>query len=292
MGTWRGVRARFGADRSVLSDWVAAILPLCLAVFLGLLPLVTLLYESIAPGSGGTLSLVAYERVFDPLYLRILGWSFVVATVVTGLCLLVGYPVTYWLANHCRQWLRLPLLLVLVTPLWLNYVVLEYTWVWVLAREGVVNVILGWFGLIDTPLDLYPTEVSLVAGFVYLYLPYVILTMYVSMERLDYRMVEAARDLGATNLRVFRDVVIPQTVAGAAAGALIVYARIAGGFLTPEVLGSIDNQMIAQVIVTAYRTNLNYGFAAALAVVFLIVVVGLFLIGSRFEQVRSELKQW
>ena len=135
VSVWRTVRARLGAGDSRLSDWVAAILPLGLAVFLGLLPLLTLLYESVAPGSAGMLvSFEAYERALDPLYLRILGWSFVVATVVTVLCLLLGHPLTYWLANHCRRWLRLPLLLLLLPPPWLHYLVLEYPWVWVLAR--------------------------------------------------------------------------------------------------------------------------------------------------------------
>jgi len=287
-----GTVARPGlGDVGPLRDWAAAALPLALAVFLGVLPLVVLLYESVA-APGRLVSLEAYRRALDPLNLRIMARSFAVATVVTVVCLAVAYPVTYWLANRCRRRLRLPLLLVLVTPLWLNYVVLEYTWVWVLAREGVLNALAGALGLIGAPLELYPTRLSLLAGFVYLYLPYVVLTMYVSMERLDYRMVEAARDLGASDWRVFRDVVGPQTVAGAAAGALIVYARIAGGFLTPAVLGPVTDQMLAQVIVRAYRTNLDYGFAAALAFVFLAVVALLLAVGARSPQVREELKRW
>jgi spermidine/putrescine transport system permease protein len=184
------------------------------------------------------------------------------------------------------------LLVALTLPLWLNYVVLNYTWVWILARGGLLNYVLTGLGLVGTPLELLYTRVSLFAGFLYIYLPYVLLTMYVSMERLDYRLVEAARDLGAGDWRVFRDVVVPRTVAGAAAGTLIVYARIAGAFATPEILGGPRQQMVAQLIVDAFYELLNYPFASALSLVFLAIVLAGFALGARSGAVREELKRW
>jgi spermidine/putrescine transport system permease protein len=176
--------------------------------------------------------------------------------------------------------------------------------VWILASDGVVNTALSWLGVVDRPLELLRTAagigvgpielpgLSLGLGFVHIYLPYVLLTMYVSMERLDYRQVEAARDLGASDLRVFLDVVVPETYAGAVAGALIVYARIAGAYATPQILAAPSEQMIAQIITTQFYDVLDYPFAAALSVAFLAVVVAGFAIGALSTDVRSELGRW
>jgi spermidine/putrescine transport system permease protein len=177
-------------------------------------------------------------------------------------------------------------------PLWLNYVVLNYAWVWILARGGVVNRILVGTGLLDSSLDLLYNNISMGIGFVYIYLPYVVLTMYVSMERLDYQLIEAARDLGASDVRVFLDIVLPRTLPGAAAATLIVYARIAGAFATPEILGSPGNVMIARLVVQAFRQYTNYGFAAALSFVFLLLVLGTLGLGALSPRVRRELRQW
>jgi spermidine/putrescine transport system permease protein len=227
-----------------------------------------------------------------------------IGVVVTLVCLAVAYPVTYWLAHRCPARYRLPVLVSFTLPLWLNYVVLNYTWVWILARDGVVNTVLTGAGVIDRPLALLRTAaslgigplelpgLSLGLGFVHVYLPYVLLTMYVSMERLDYRQVEAARDLGAGDLRVFVDVVVPETYAGAVAGTLIVYARIAGAYATPQILAAPAEQMIAQVITTQFYDVLDYPFAAALSVAFLVIVLTGFGLGALSTDVRAELKRW
>ncbi|MFB6119215.1 ABC transporter permease [Halosegnis sp.] len=271
-------------------DLLLALAPTLLAVGLGVVPLVVLLVESIgAPPLANYRTVLSLE---EPLYLRSLGRSLGVGLAVTAVCLVIAYPVTYWLAHRCPKRHRLAALVALTLPLWLNYVVLNYTWVWILAPGGLVNETLAWLGLRERPLELLYTDVSMFIGFVYIYLPYVVLTMYVSMERLDSRLIEAARDLGATNRRVFLDVVLPQTLAGAAAGALIVYARIAGAFATPEILGGPGNVMVARLIVNAFYQYLDYGFAAALSFVFLAIVAAGFLVGASVRPVREALKRW
>jgi spermidine/putrescine transport system permease protein len=279
-----------GGDGPVLSararDALLGALPFLLAVALGVAPLVVVALESV---SGG---FAAFGEVTTSVYPQVILRSLVVGVVMTAVCLAIAYPVTYWLAHGCPARYRLPLLVALTLPLWLNYVVLNYTWVWILARGGLLNYALTGLGLVGTPLELLYTRVSLFAGFVYIYLPYVLLTMYVSMERLDYRQVEAARDLGAGSLRVFLDVVVPETYAGAVAGTLIVYARIAGAFATPQILASPSEQMIAQIITTQFYDVLDYPFAAALSVVFLLVVLVGFGIGALSTDVRAELKRW
>jgi len=290
---------RIDRRRAVVDAGLAAV-PTALAVALGVVPLAVLILESLSP----PVTLSNYAALGESVYLPVLVRSLGVGVVITGACLAVAYPVTYWLAHVCPVRYRLPILISFTLPLWLNYVVLNYTWVWILATDGIVNTVLTAGGLVDRPLDLLrtasgigigPVELpgpSVGLGFVHIYLPYVLLTMYVSMERLDYRQVEAARDLGAGGLRVFRDVVVPETYAGAVAGALIVYARIAGAFATPQILASPSEQMIAQIITTQFYDVLDYPFAAAVSVVFLVVVLVGFGIGALSTDVRAELKRW
>ncbi|EMA09466.1 spermidine/putrescine transport system permease protein [Haloarcula vallismortis] len=271
-----------------LRDWLVAGSPLLLALALGVFPLLTLFVESIGPGLGSE----NYAAVLSPLYRGALLYSIGVGVGVTAVCLAVAYPITYWIAHRCPDRYRLVALVSVTLPLWLNYVVLNYAWVWILARGGVVNRILVGTGLLDSSLDLLYNNISMTIGFVYIYLPYVVLTMYVSMERLDYQLIEAARDLGASDIRVFFDIVLPRTLPGAVAATLIVYARIAGAFATPEILGSPGNVMIARLVVQAFRQYTNYGFAAALSFVFLLLVLGTLGLGALSPRVRRELRQW
>lgn len=276
------------ADSGTRRSWAIAGGPTVLALALGVFPLLVLLIESLGPGLG----VANYTEALGPLYRGALAYSIGVGVAVTAVCLLIAYPVTFWLAHRCPARFRLLGLVALTLPLWLNYVVLNYAWVWILARGGVLNRLLVGIGVLGEPVSLLYTQVSMAIGFVYIYLPYVVLTMYVSMERLDYRLLEAARDLGATNWRVFRDVVLPRTLPGAAAATLVVYARIAGAYATPEILGSPGNVMIARLVVGAFRQYADYGFAAALSFVFLVLVLGAFGIGALSPRIREELRQW
>ncbi|MFB6256589.1 MAG: ABC transporter permease [Haloplanus sp.] len=286
--------------RRALVDAALAALPTLLAVALGVVPLLFLFVESISP----PVTLSNYAELGGSVYPAVMLRSLGIGLVVTLVCLAIAYPVTYWLAHRCPARYRLPVLVSFTLPLWLNYVVLNYTWVWILASDGVVNTVLTGLGVADRPLELLRTAsaigvgpfelpgLSLGLGFVHIYLPYVLLTMYVSMERLDYRQVEAARDLGAGGLRVFLDVVVPETYAGAVAGMLIVYARIAGAYATPQILSSPSEQMIAQIITTQFYDVLDYPFAAALSVAFLVIVLAGFGVGALSTDVRAELKRW
>jgi len=277
-----------GEHSGVVRDTLIASGPVTLAVLLGVLPIAILLVESVTPGP----SIENYVVATTPLYRTSLTYSLGMGVVATVTCLVVAYPVTYWLAHRCPAGIRLPALVALTLPLWLNYVVLNYTWVWILARGGILNRLLVATGIIGEPLGVLFTDLSVFIGFVYIYLPYVVLTLYVSMERLDGRLIEAARDLGATNRRVVVDVVFPQTFPGAVAGAIVVYARIAGAYTTPEILGGPGDVMIATLVVEAFEQFSDFGLAAALSVVFLSVVVAGFALGTRVPSVGRELKRW
>jgi ABC-type spermidine/putrescine transport system, permease component I len=271
-----------------------AVAPVTVAITLGIIPVLVLFAESIVWAASPDLSamLSAYVRLEESVYLAILGRSVLIGVVLTGACLGVAYPVTYWLAHRCPPHRRVVLLVLLTLPLWLNYVVLNYVWVWILARGGLVNHLLSVVSPSMAPWALLYTELSLTVGFLYIYLPYVILALYVAMERLDGALLAAAADLGATRWRLVTDVIIPQTAAGAAAGALIVYARIAGAFATPEILGGPQQQLIAQLITDAFLEVLDLRFAAALAFSFLAVVMFILVIGLTSQQIRREVRKW
>jgi ABC-type spermidine/putrescine transport system, permease component I len=268
--------------------------PVSVAVTLGVIPVLVLLDESLiwaaTPDITGILA--AYSRVGESVYLRIIGRSILIGVMLTAACLVVAYPVTYWLAHRCQPRWRMVVLVLLTLPLWLNYVVLNYVWVWILARGGIVNHLLSAIHPSFAPVRLLYTEVSLTIGFIYIYLPYVILALYVAMERLDDALIAAASDLGAARVRLVIDIIIPQTAAGAAAGALIVYARIAGAFATPEILGGPQQQLVAQLITDAFLEILDLRFAAALAFSFLAVVSFVLVVGLTSRQLRRELRQW
>jgi len=262
--------------------------PVTLAVLLGVFPLVVLFVESVGPG----LSAENYVRATAPLYRRTFVYSLGMGAAVTVSCLAVAYPVTYWLAHRCPTRFRLPALVGLTLPLWLNYVVLNYAWIWILARGGILNRVAVATGVVNEPLDLLFGDLSVFIGFMYIYLPYVVLTLYVSMERFDERLMEAARDLGATNRRVVVDVILPRTFPGAVAGAIIVYARIAGAYATPEILGGPGEVMIATLVVEAFQEFFDFGLGAALSIVFLCLVAAGFALGTRIPRVERELKRW
>jgi spermidine/putrescine transport system permease protein len=282
-----------GSDARTRAVLLAAA-PVTVALTLGIIPVIILFTESLVWAATPELSgmLAAYSRVSESVYLEILGRSVLLGVVLTAACLVVAYPVTYWLAHHCPPQRRVLLLVLLTLPLWLNYVVLNYVWVWILARGGLVNHLLGVVHPSLAPVRLLYTEVSLTVGFLYIYLPYVILTLYVAMERLDDSLLAAAADLGASRMRLVTDVIVPQTAAGAAAGALIVYARIAGAFATPEILGGPQQQLIAQLITDAFLEVLDLRFAAALAFSFLAVISFILLVGLTSRQLRRELRRW
>ena len=268
--------------------------PVTVAITLGIIPVLVLLAESVTWTASPDVPTMfsAYTRIGESVYLVILGRSVLIGAMLTGACLAVAYPVTYWLAHRCPPHRRVALLVVLTLPLWLNYVVLNYVWVWILARGGLVNHLLSVVSPSMAPVTLLYTELSLAVGFLYIYLPYVILALYVAMERLDAALLAAAADLGATRVRLVTDVIIPQTAAGAAAGALIVYARIAGAFATPEILGGPQQQLVAQLITDAFLQVLDIQLAAALAFSFLAVVMFILLLGLTSQQLRQEVRKW
>ena len=217
-----------------------------------------------------------YARVFEPTYLRIFGRSVAYAALTTVLCLAIGYPVAWFIARR-RPVVRNRLLLLVMIPFWTSFLIRTYAWIAILKNEGLLNATLRASGaiphLLEAPLELLYTPTAVVVGLVYAYLPFMILPIYGSAEKLDNALVEAAHDLGAGPLRAFGEVIIPLTWPGITAGMLLVFVPAIGMFAITDLMGGARVSMIGNVIHNQFTKALNYPFGAALGVVFTLLFV-------------------
>lgn len=223
-----------------------------------------------------------YRRLFDPVYGRIFARSIGYAALATGLCVIIGYPVAYCI-GRARDGVRQRLLLLIMVPFWTSFLIRTYAWITILKQEGLANSLLRSLTLIDAPLDLLYTPFAVVIGLVYAYLPFMILPIYGSVEKLDGSLVEAAYDLGAGPVRAFQRVIIPLTMPGIAAGTLLVFIPAVGMFAVTDLLGGAKVPLIGNVIQNQFMQARDWPFGAALGVAFL----ALFAIAYGFLQKRA-----
>ena len=209
------------------------------------------------------LTLENYAGVLDPVYLRILVRSLLYAGITTLLCLAAGYPVAYLIARADERWRSLLLMGVMV-PFWTSFLIRTYAWVTILKSEGLLNALLLQLHLIAEPLELLYTPGAVVLGLVYTFLPFMILPIYTSVEKLDGALIEAALDLGAGPLRAFWRVILPLTSPGIAAGVLLVFIPALGIYAINDILGGGRVDMIGNIIENQFKTARNWPFGAAL----------------------------
>lgn len=216
-------------------------------------------------------SLENFLRIFQPDYLPVLARSLVLSISTTLLCLLLGFPVAYWIAIQVpKRWQNL-VLLGFVLPLWTSSLLRTYAWKTILRPTGVLNSLLGFFHL--PPLDLLYQEPAVLIGMVYSMLPYMVLILYAALEKLDRRLLEAAADLGATPRQTFLNVTVPQSATGIAAGSLLVFITSMGDFINPEVLGGTSSMTVARLIYSQFLgASQNWGFGSALSVMLILIV--------------------
>lgn len=208
-----------------------------------------------------------YARVFDPTYLAIFGRSVAYAAVTTVICVAAGYPVGYYIARRSEK-RRNQLLLLVMIPFWTSFLVRTYAWITILKNDGLLNGMLQYTKLISAPLDIMYTPAAVIIGLVYAYLPFMILPIYSSAEKLDNALVEAAYDLGAGPVRSFAEVIVPLTWPGIAAGMLLVFVPAIGMFAITDLMGGARVPMIGNVIQNQFFQARNWPFGAALGVVF------------------------
>jgi spermidine/putrescine transport system permease protein len=211
-----------------------------------------------------------YASVLDPVYLRIVIRSLGYAGLTTALCLVAGYPVAFLIGRADPRWRNLLLLGVMV-PFWTSFLIRTYAWVTILKSQGLLNSLLLALSLVDEPLELLYTPGAVVVGLVYTFLPFMILPIYSSVEKLDGALIEAALDLGAGPLRAFSRVVVPLTSPGIAAGILLVFVPALGIYAVNDILGGGRVDMIGNIIENQFKGNArNWPFGAALGTALLV----------------------
>lgn len=229
-----------------------------------------------------------FLRAFDPLYLRAYWRTAWIATTTTLLCAVVSYPVAYYLALRAPERWKRPLLVLTVIPFWTSFLIRTYAWILLLRSEGVVNSALMGTGLIGAPLKLLYSDFAVLVGQVYGELPFMILPIYVALDRLDIRLLEAAKDLGANEFWTFTKVTLPLSRPGLIAGIVLVFIPSLGAFITPDLLGGAKSVMIGNLIQNQFA-QLNQPFGSALSLVLTVAVLLLLFIALKSGLRSSEL---
>lgn len=223
-----------------------------------------------------------YKRVFN-VYDSVLIRSIRIALYATVICLVVGYPLAFFIKTRKYAWVRNLTLFLVILPFWTNFLVRTYAWRVLLGPEGTINTFLLNTGIINQPIEILYTETGVILGLVYGFLPFMVLPIYASVERFDFRFVEAARDLGAHNWQTFWRVVLPLTMPGVVAGCILVFIPAIGAYVTPDLLGGTRGLMIGNLIQRQYNGNTpNLPVGAALSMVMMGTVMLSLLVYARF----------
>ncbi len=241
-------------------------------IFLGLfflVPLLLIFGVSLASrGMYGGLAWIAtsenYQRLLDPLVGTIFLRSFLFAGLTTMVCAAVGFPLAYCMARASRQWQLLLLILVMI-PFWTNFLVRTYAWVLIFRADGILNTLLMRLGLLEEPLSMLFTDVSVFVGLVYGYLPFMVLPLVVAIERISPQLEEAAFDLYASMGAMFRHVLLPLSKPGFIAGGVLVFIPSLGAFITPYLLGGGQKMMLGTLIQQEFLVSRDWPFGSALS---------------------------
>jgi len=256
-----------------------------------LLPLLFVLASSfLTRGPGGApvppATLEHYGRTVD-VFWPIIWRTLVFSAFTTVLCLFLGFPVAFFISTRKRARTRQILLFLILLPFWTNFLVRTYALQTLLGREGPVNAALLGLGVIQEPLTMLNTPFAVTLGLVYGFVPFMVLPIYASVERLDFRFVEAAFDLGANDWAAFWQVVLPLTLPGIVAGSMLVFIPAIGAFVTPDLLGGTRGLMIGNLIQSQFRGRGNIPLGSAVSVVLMVVVMLGLLVYSRYGERRD-----
>ena len=243
------------------------------------LPLVIVLYISfVERGRAGGIKIPPvftpnnYLQFFDPLYLGIFWHSVRIALVVTIACVVLGYPLAYYISRRDAR-RRDALLLLVIIPFWTNFLVRTYALKSALATDGLINSLLVSGRLVQQPLDMLFNEFAVILGLWYGYIPFAILPMYASIEKFDYSLMEAAADLGADMRRAFLRVMLPMTMPGVVAAFVLVFVPVVGAFITPDLLGGGKVEMIGTLINRQFGVARNWPFGSAISFILMLLVL-------------------
>ncbi|WP_137701476.1 ABC transporter permease [Marimonas lutisalis] len=221
------------------------------------------------------------ELLTDGYYHNAIWKTLKISFVVTVLAAVLGYLPAYFIAmtKFRHKWL---LLLLLILPFWVSFIIRTLSWIHILGNQGAINGLLQWLGLTDEPIRMMFNEFSVMVGLIHVFLPYMILNIYVSLEGIDENLEPAARTLGATPWQAFKEVTLPLSLPGLAAGSLLVFVLTGGSYVTPLILGGPSDFLFGNLIYDAVVTELNWPMGATLSFTLLVLLGSVVVIYSRF----------
>lgn len=247
---------------------------LVVLVLIFALPLALILPESFLVK--GKASLEIYESILgDSYYWTVLARSFWLSLLSTLICLVLGYPVAYYLTRIASPRYKRYVYMIVIAPLFTSAVIRAMAWLLILGRKGLVNDALLGIGLIDAPMRLLYTENAVIAGLVYIMIPFMVLTIAAVLENIDSSLEEAARDLGATPWETFLRVTFPLTLPGVLAGSFLVFSLCLSSYVTPALLGGGRNKVLAMLIFEQFVRLFNWPLGAGIATVLLAITLGI-----------------
>ena len=209
-------------------------------------------------------------KCFEPIYMRIIGFSFMTALFSTVLCFLLGYPMALILAGKTFK-RKNTLLFLILAPMWMNFLLRTYAWLTILEKNGIINKFLGLFGI--EPLHLIYTTGSVMLGMVHNFLPFMILPIYSVVTKIDNSLIEAANDLGASKFDIFKKITFPLSLPGVFSGIIMVFMPAVTTFVITRLLGGGHNEMIGNVIEQQFIVSGDWAFGSSLSVLLMIIIL-------------------
>ncbi|ERT63373.1 ABC transporter permease [Peptoniphilus sp. BV3AC2] len=248
-------------------------------------PIILVLVYSFNSSSGMSLANFSptfdnFRRVFEPLYIKIFLVSILLAIGSTLLCIIVGYPVAYYISRMSDKW-RNSLMLLFVVPMWMNFLLRTYAWLTLLGNNGLINKFLGLFGI--APLNLMYNINAIMLGMVYNFLPFMVLPIYSTLVKMDKSLIEAAKDLGATNAQIFKKVIFPLSLPGVYTGITMVFIPAISTFVIPDLLGGNRFYLIGNLIEKQFTFTGDWAFGSAISIVLILIMFVIMILQNLFE---------
>ncbi len=224
--------------------------------------------------------------VTDPQYYQVLLRTLKIASLVSIAALAIAYPLTYYLVFKIKSArVRSILYVAVIVPLWVSYLLRAYTWKTILGSEGVINSFLIWIGVLDEPADVFLySQFAMVIVLTYIYIPFLVMPVYTSLEKIPRNLIEASKDLGVGHLQTFLRITLPLSVPGILAGMTFTFCLTMGDFVAPFLIGGPDGLMIANVVQTQFGTAFNWPLGSALSMVLLVLVLCIITASDRLER--------
>lgn len=221
-----------------------------------------------------------FSRFFEPLYVKILLKSLVLAGVSTILCLIIGYPVAYIISQMSEK-VRNNMILIFIIPMWMNFLLRTYAWLTLLGNKGLINKFIGLFGW--GPWNLMYNSKAIMIGMVYNFLPFMVLPIYTVLLKMDKKLIEAAKDLGANDFKVFIKVILPLSLPGIYTGITMVFIPAISTFVVPNLLGGNNFYLIGNLIEKQFTFTGDWGFGSAISMILIVIMLLILIIPKLFN---------